>query len=916
IQLITVLDDSIILYEEVNLHGRMGVKTIEEYDKNIIISGGWDNNIVIYNLQSGVVLKTLKQHTNDVNVVKLSPDKKTLVSGGADKKIIVWDIDSSFKVNNSQVLNEYPQNMIKAIEFIDNSSFIAGDKSGNIKFIEIIRGRPVVKESFNFTSEVIDIKIYKDKAYVACRDGIVHVFDITNNSKTSELHFTGIINDIEISNFPTNDNFLFVALERQYKIKIVNLDDNTLSYPDIRTANNVISLAFLANKKLLALSESGSIIISMDYTEPTTNRFSAYYYYNYFISKNVLSFYNQDKMKFLLVAGMMSYVDEIIYSFIVGKFIYPSIEEINQSLFLVDYGLSLYSNYEVISKKLNTQRLLLEIYKNILYGTTADLENAIALIDSVRIIEPYAVYPLTQLAQVHTELNNLSLAEQNIVLAAQSLPTWTETMARKGRIYQKQGLFDQAEIEYRKIISERPDLSKGYIYLSQLYMQTNNVDSAWKYIKLAQDKEDKNEFILNQRALIAIQSLDIDDARTSLRTAKTLSPTYKISLINEGKYFEITGDLLQAENNYNKLFAADSAIAEPFYLLANLYSKVGDLKKAEELLNIGINRFSDNTEIILAMADLNAFKFFNIQADYIWGSKALKLYNHAIDMDPYNYKTYAKKANFYEKLYEHRKKNLIPNNVLISHIDTLSSKLFLDTIYSNLKLAAMLSPQNLELLIELSDYFYKTNNIDSLNEIKKYLNGIENNYQNLFYLGRFYSVTNQDKKAYKYFQKLIKTHPNFDPVFFQMLKLDLIASTYSNIIKNRDKYQHLKESEFFVYYYETIVNLTNTNKAFTKKYSKYYLREIARNNLKYLKRQLPELIVEENWGYSRADIIENKWIIIKRNGKSGVMLFNGTILIPANFDSVLYLTDNLFECKAGSKTFTFEVNLLTANLKQ
>lgn len=912
---------STILIKDV--HDNWGIKTLTEYDQNIIISGAWgDNKVKFTNTFNNSVLPNyngfigeLSGHDDDVNVVKLSPNKRTVVSGGADKNIIVWSIDSTLKVLKQVTIFEYPQDQISAIEFINNSKFISGDEKGNCKIIEIIRGKPVIVESYNFDAKIVEIKYYGNKIYAACDDGKIHVLSSLDHSKLEVINIDKPISDIEITNFIENDNIMFIGINRNFEIILKNLDNDTIFYPNLHTKYNIDQLVFMHGKKLLALNhDQASTLFSMRHTEPVSKNFSAYYFYRKLSNQKVLTTYNEKKIQFLLCSGMLNYVEEVIYSFIVGKFVYPSIEEIDKALFFIDFVAQYYSKYNFINQKLETQKLILQIYRNLWYGNTIDLQNSISMIDSLRTIAPYAVFPLNQLAQVHTELNNLTLAEQNIAQAAKSLPSWTETMARKGRIYQKQGMYNLAADEYRKIIAERPDLTKGYVYLSQLYFNTNNIDSAFKYIELAKKVDSKNEFILNQEAEINFKALDISNSRVILNSAKTLSPSYVVSIINEGRYFEETGDLIRAEKNYEKLFGSDSSIVEPYYLLGRLYLKYGNLEEAENILTKGYAKYFDNVEIIIALAELFEFKFFKIQAKYEWGHKALQLYNDAVKLDPFYFYTYKKKAHFFEQLLKLRKNKLIPKNVLFTNSDSLNSQLFLDSIIKNLTLAKKYSPQNLDLLIEFSHYYYENNQKDSLENIQKYISKLNNKYQKLYYSGRFYQVTNDDKKAKKYFEKLAKDNSLYGNVFKQIVKIDLKNNDFKSFMKNRDKYGIFKTAKEFDYIYKTILGITKGQMSFSAPYDNYYIYDIAKTNALFIRNQKPQYEYEPNWEYYRHLVVDGKWIIIKNQNQMGLMLFNGQILIPMNFDSVSHVSDNIFECKIGASSFTYEVNIISAKL--
>ncbi len=44
------------------------------------------------------------------------------------------------------------------------------------------------------------------------------------------------------------------------------------------------------------------------------------------------------------------------------------------------------------------------------------------------------------------------------------------------------------------------------------------------------------------------------------------------------------------------------------------------------------------------------------------------------------------------------------------------------------------------------------------------------------------------------------------------------------------------------------------------------------------------------------------------------MLFNGTILIPINFDAIDYKSDDAFECRKGNITVNYKVSIMGVEL--
>jgi len=58
------------------------------------VSGGGDETISVWDLESGKELRKLAGHTDGVRSVAISPDGKRAVSGGDDKTVRVWNLKS------------------------------------------------------------------------------------------------------------------------------------------------------------------------------------------------------------------------------------------------------------------------------------------------------------------------------------------------------------------------------------------------------------------------------------------------------------------------------------------------------------------------------------------------------------------------------------------------------------------------------------------------------------------------------------------------------------------------------------------------------------------------------------------------------------------------------------------------------
>jgi len=64
------------------------------FDGKLLASGGVDKFINLWDVDTGIILKTLKGHDGWVDSLAFSPDGKKLASGSYDKSVKIWDVES------------------------------------------------------------------------------------------------------------------------------------------------------------------------------------------------------------------------------------------------------------------------------------------------------------------------------------------------------------------------------------------------------------------------------------------------------------------------------------------------------------------------------------------------------------------------------------------------------------------------------------------------------------------------------------------------------------------------------------------------------------------------------------------------------------------------------------------------------
>ena len=126
-------------------------------DDKLLASGSHDNTVCLWDTTTGILLKTLKGHTDWVHSVVWSPDGLFLASGGKDNTVRLWDT----KTFNCERILEGHSNSVKSLVWSPDSLTLASasfdetvrlwnTKTGNEKYV--IDNLPYGVSSIAFSS--------------------------------------------------------------------------------------------------------------------------------------------------------------------------------------------------------------------------------------------------------------------------------------------------------------------------------------------------------------------------------------------------------------------------------------------------------------------------------------------------------------------------------------------------------------------------------------------------------------------------------------------------------------------------------------------------------------------------------------------------------------------------------------------
>jgi len=98
----------------------------------LIISGGWDKDVKVWNSNTFTIQNSLTGHSGYVNAVTVSPDGSLCASGGRDGQAILWDLNES-----KQLYSLEAGGIINALTFSPNRYWLCAATEKAIKIWDL-----------------------------------------------------------------------------------------------------------------------------------------------------------------------------------------------------------------------------------------------------------------------------------------------------------------------------------------------------------------------------------------------------------------------------------------------------------------------------------------------------------------------------------------------------------------------------------------------------------------------------------------------------------------------------------------------------------------------------------------------------------------------------------------------------------
>jgi dipeptidyl aminopeptidase/acylaminoacyl peptidase len=237
---------------------------------NYIASASKDHLGKIWDIRSGSEVVTLKGHSDALSSIAYSPDGKTLATGSADASVKVWDAVSGIAV---RTLGGHTKKVYSLCFSPDGTQIASSGEDMNLKLWDVQTGN-LIKTFISHEGLVSAVAFSPDGKYIATAsyDKTVKLWNSTDGAFVKSLK--GHAKEIQSLHFSPDGKYLSTG-GHDYVANIWDVNTSKVVYPIKKQSNVVTDVEFSNDGKMLATADMSKVklwdISSLNITPKETN---------------------------------------------------------------------------------------------------------------------------------------------------------------------------------------------------------------------------------------------------------------------------------------------------------------------------------------------------------------------------------------------------------------------------------------------------------------------------------------------------------------------------------------------------------------------------------------------------------------------------------------------------------------------
>jgi len=152
------------------------------------VSGGQDNVLRLWDIPTGLLLRTLDAQANRINAVAFSPEGHQILSGGSDKRVRIWTVTTGQAV---KTIEGHAGEVLSVAFSPDGKRALSGSADNTVKLWDASTG-DLLRTLEGHSDEVLSVAFSPDgqKALSAGKDKTLKLWDVETGQllKTLEGH--------------------------------------------------------------------------------------------------------------------------------------------------------------------------------------------------------------------------------------------------------------------------------------------------------------------------------------------------------------------------------------------------------------------------------------------------------------------------------------------------------------------------------------------------------------------------------------------------------------------------------------------------------------------------------------------------------------------------------------------------------